>query len=402
MYATSGFQRFQESIPKLHHYLLIAFAFALPISVGLTNLLIGLIVLLWLFEGNFKTKYDTIIHHPLAVWILLFLAAHLIGLLWSEDLKWGSNILKKEAKLLLVPIFLTIIQPKYFKNYLLAFIVAISFSELVSYGIWLEWIPPTSSCDPYSPTPFMSHISYSPFLAFTIYLLLHELLFDAKLSERQKWIAIFFTISMTFNLFISGGRAGQVGFFTLITLIIFQFFHRNLFKAAALVTAILPIVFISMYSLSSSFHSRIDMAINEINTYDQTAKTSVGQRITFVKNTLPIILEHPLLGVGTGDFRLAYTTVNEQNSPLISVPDQPHNMYLLVLSQLGIFGLIPFLMIFITQLRISMKKISPYYRLQAALPLLFIVIMLSDSYLLGHFTTMLFVFFSALLFKEYS
>lgn len=402
MLMTAKLQVFRQTIPQLHHYLLIAFAFALPISVAFTNLVMGLIILLWLIEGDFKAKYDTVIHHPLAIWIFLFIAAHLLGLLWSEDLKWGINILKKEAKLFLIPIFLTIVQPRYFKTYLLTFIVAMSFSELVSYAIWLEWIPPTSSCDPHSPTPFMNHISYSPFLVFTIYLLLHELLFDRELSQRQKWIAVLFITTMTFNLFLSGGRAGQVGFFAVVTLIVFQYFHRNLFKAAVLVAIILPIVFMSMYSLSSSFHSRVDMAINEINTLDQNANTSVGQRITYAKNTFPIILEHPLLGAGTGDFRLAYTAVNEQNSPSMSVPDQPHNMYLLVLAQLGVFGLIPFLMIFSTQLRISMKQISPYYRIQAALPLLFMVIMLSDSYLLGHFTTMLFIFFSALLFKEHS
>ena len=35
------------------------------------------------------------------------------------------------------------------------------------------------------------------------------------------------------------------------------------------------------------------------------------------------------------------------------------------------------------------------------LPLLFAVIMFSDSYLRGHFTTMLFVYFSPFLYKDY-
>ena len=36
-----------------------------------------------------------------------------------------------------------------------------------------------------------------------------------------------------------------------------------------------------------------------------------------------------------------------------------------------------------------------------ALPLLYALILLSDSYLLGHYTSMLFIFFSAFLYKNY-
>lgn len=399
---TAKFQSFRQSIPQLHHYLLIAFAFTLPISVALANVVTGLIVILWLIEGNFNNKYQTVKSHPLTLWILLFLSALAIGLLWSEDLTWGSILLKKEAKFLLFPIFLTIIRPEHFKSYLFAFIAAMSISELVSYGIWLEWIPPTSSCDAHSPTPFMNRISYSPFLVFTIYLLAHELLFDPELSKKQKWIASLFIVSMTYNLFISGGRAGQVAFFIIAALLAFQYFQHKIFKAAILLTFTLPLFFILMYFSSSSFQIRVNMAIHETTTLDQNSDTSVGQRITYNTNTLLLIMKNPFFGVGTGDFKTEYTKINEQNSPTMSVPDQPHNMYLLVLSQVGIFGFIPFLMIFITQLRTAIQKVSPVYRIQAALPILFMTIMLSDSYLLGHFTTMLFIFFSALLFKERS
>jgi O-antigen ligase len=36
-----------------------------------------------------------------------------------------------------------------------------------------------------------------------------------------------------------------------------------------------------------------------------------------------------------------------------------------------------------------------------ALPLMFLVIMWSDSYILGHFTTLIFVFFSSFLYKDF-
>ncbi|MBD3843611.1 MAG: O-antigen ligase family protein, partial [Campylobacterales bacterium] len=367
MIITAKFQSFRQSIPQLHHYLLIAFAFLIPLSTALNNIVMGLIVILWLIEGNFNNKYQTVKSHPLALWILFFFLTLTIGLLWSEDLTFGGIMLGKEAKFLLFPIFLTIMRPEHFKSYLFAFIAAMFISELVSYGIWLEWIPPTSNCsDIYSPTPFMTHIFYSPLLAFTIYLLAHELLFDPELSKKQKWISSLFIMSMTYNLFISGGRAGQVAFFIIAALITFQYFRHSIFKALILLTFALPLLFVVMYFTSSSFEARVNMAINNVKTFNENANTPVGQRITYNINTLSLIMKNPFFGVGTGDFKTEYTKINEQNSPNVFVPDHPHNMYLLVLSWVGIFGFIPFLMIFITQLRIAMQKVSPVYRIQAA------------------------------------
>jgi O-antigen ligase len=59
--------------------------------------------------------------------------------------------------------------------------------------------------------------------------------------------------------------------------------------------------------------------------------------------------------------------------------------------------------IFYTQIKFAFKNTSSrFYRdVGIALPLLFIVINFSDSYLLGHYTTLLFVFFSAFLYKDF-
>jgi O-antigen ligase len=77
-------------------------------------------------------------------------------------------------------------------------------------------------------------------------------------------------------------------------------------------------------------------------------------------------------------------------------------MYVLELVQLGLFGLIPMLLIFYHQVIFSLSaKIKINRDLGLVLPLLFLVIMFSDSYLLGHYTTLLFVFFSSFLYKDY-
>lgn len=394
-------ESFRQKIPKLYHYLLIFFAFTLPISVAINNIAAGLILLLWLVEGNFKAKYLRIIKHPLAIWSFIFLFVHIIGLLWTNDLIWGMHMIKKEAKFLLLPIFLLVINKENIKTYFITFFAAMAISEFISYLIWFDLIPPLSDENKLGyATPFIDHLSYAPYLAFTIYVLLHQLLFDRAKDQIGTILSIIFILTMSFNLFISGGRAGQVGFFVIYTLIVLQYFHKNIVKAMMLLSVSLPLIFMLVYTTSPGFEQRVDLAIQEIKTFENNPSTSVGKRITFFLNSLPIIQEHPFLGVGTGDFREAYAVINAKNSPSLDVPDQPHNMYILVLTQLGLFGFIPLMMLFYTQIKASLSKASPFYRIQMALPILFMVLMLSDSYLLGHHTTMLFLFFSAILFLE--
>ena len=62
------------------------------------------------------------------------------------------------------------------KYYVMAFLLAIFISECLSYLVWLEIVEPFRVATYKNPTPFMSHISYNPFLAFSIYIVLNYLL----------------------------------------------------------------------------------------------------------------------------------------------------------------------------------------------------------------------------------
>jgi O-antigen ligase len=76
-----------------------------------------------------------------------------------------------------LPIFLTISRKENINYYLYAFLIAIGISEFFSFLVWFEIIEPFGSATLANPTPIMGHISYNPFLAFAIYLVLHQLFF---------------------------------------------------------------------------------------------------------------------------------------------------------------------------------------------------------------------------------
>jgi O-antigen ligase len=276
-------------------------------------------------------------------------------------------------------------------------------SEITSYLIWFEVINPFKTATVLNPTPFMSHISYNPFLAFAIYLLLHEVFFSSSINSVVRSVYSFFAITMSINMFITGGRAGQVVFFVMVALLFFQYFQK---KIVSLVFSIVVVsgIFFTAYQSSELFQIRAAQVVNEAVNPSVWKSSSVGERAIFAIHSWEIFKESPVIGVGTGDFPSEYKKVNAVSSmPSHTNTVHPHNMYILVLTQLGILGLISFLSIFYFQLQFAKVNKSTFLKNTGiALPILFLVIMLSDSYLLGHFTTFLFVFFSSFLYKDFA
>jgi O-antigen ligase len=202
-------------------------------------------------------------------------------------------------------------------------------------------------------------------------------------------------------MFITIGRAGQVGYLAMLALLFFQYFHLNLKSIFYATVSIIAIVFMA-YTFSPVFQERAELVQHNIHEFEKQRNSSIGLRINFAINSFEIIRSNPLIGVGTGDFRQSYDAVNKRNSPEAFTTTQPHNMYLLELVQFGILGLSALLAIFYFQIRFAMQSQNLLQRKAGvALALFFLLIMLSDSYLLGHLTTMFFVFFSAFLYRPF-
>jgi O-antigen ligase len=283
-----------------------------------------------------------------------------------------------------------------------AFLLAIALTEITSYLVWFELIEPFKNASIKNPTPFMSHISYNPILAFAIYLVLHEIFFNKKLTNLLFSLYSFFAITMTINMFITGGRAGQVAFFVMLSILIFQIFEKQRIKSFLVILIMIPSIFITAYQFSDLFKSRVDFAINETLSYNSKNLTSVGLRINFAKNSFEVIKKNPIIGIGTGDFVSEYKKINQINTPKIPNTTNPHNMYILVTMQLGLIGLVSMLSIFYYQIKLSFFASNKFSKdVGIALPLMFLVIMWSDSYLLGHFTTLVFLFFSSFLYRDF-
>ena len=374
-------------------YMLIGLIFSIPFSTSVSTILAVVILAGWLLKGDFKRDWDELKSSQIVIACLLFLGLHIVGLLWTSDLMHGLAVLKKQWKFLLVPVSMCCVRKDHVNFYIGSLILAMTISVMISYGIWLEMIPPISRGTAYNPVPFGTHITYNVLLAMAIYLMARSLLFDPRSSLVLQGSYLLILAMMVVNMFITGGRSGQVMFFASITVLCFQYFGRQFIKASAVSIVISLSILGLAYSFSDLFQQRMLGAIR--NRY-----VSTQERMAYAVDGLKIFARHPLIGVGTGDLPAELKKVDpHQKSGFYA--GNPHNMYVMAMVQLGILGLASLLYIFYVQIRHALgTQRVPLRQVGIAVPLLFLVVNFGESYLSVHATSLLFAAFSSFLYKD--
>ena len=379
---------------KFNSYLLIVLIFSIPFSTSVSSVLSFLIFISWLLRGDFRNDWNQIKSNRLVIACFLFLGLHIIGLLWTSDLVHGLAVLKKQWKFLLVPVFMLWARKEHIHCYIGSLVLAMTICVVISYGIWWEIIPPINRATISNPVPFGTHITYNVLLAMAIYLLARSLLFDARTSLVRQGVHLFLLTLMVVNMFMTGGRSGQVMFFAAIVVLCFQYFRGQFIKAGAATIVITLSILVVAYSFSDLFQKRVFGAVSRQD-------TSTQERIAYVESGLKIFLAHPLIGVGTGDLPAELVKVRPHDRPEFSNVRNPHNMYIMAMVRFGLLGLASLLYIFYVQIRHANNAQHVILRqVGLAFPLLFLVVNFGESYLSVHATSLFFAVFSSFLYKD--
>ena len=394
----------RERIPLVNSWLLAAIFFCIPVQVAPAYVLSAVMLLLWLVEGSLRSKLRELAGEPL-VWIVLgCYGVLLLSLLWSDDRSWGWQMMQRHRFLLLFPLYFSVARREHFGRYVGAFLVSIALCEALAFYNWArlyhwpglpEGIRVEKSAD--DTAPFVDRIFYTPALALAGYLAGHRLLFDAA-TMRRRLVYGALLATTTLNLVIAGGRTGMVGFLALLVLLAFQRFARRPVVAASVATAVVAAVLAGGYLGSSYFKSRVDNAVDTFVHYRERPESSVSLRLVYAMNALRIYAAHPLLGVGVGDYPKEYERVNAIHTPQWEPAWNPHNHYLFVLTAAGIPGGIALALV----LGYPLRRRGPpdgRERIRRAVPVLMITICLFESYLLRSNVSMMYMLFTAALWR---
>lgn len=274
---------------KIYYWLLVITTISLPTSKGVMSIVPFLLLLNWILEGDLKNKFrkvftESSIWLPISIFII-----YLLGLLWSDSIKWGLHDLKIQIPLLIFPLVVGTtksIEKNQIKKILQIFILATVFASLCSFYVWLG-LSEIQINDIRDISLFISHIRFSLLINlaifFSYYLIRNELVnFKSKVLF---WIIIVWLI---FFLFVLNALTGIIIFFlvSLILLLIKAFKVQHVVVKFALFVFVMMIpVFIGAYLTRciNEFYN-----IEEVSEKQLQETTALGNRYIHQPNNLQL------------------------------------------------------------------------------------------------------------------
>ena len=249
------------------------------------------------------------------------------------------------------------------------------------------------------PAPFMSHIEYSVYLAFTAVILLNRI-YSSRYNLKEKILLGIFFSTVTVNLFFSGGRTGQLAFF--VAMILIFFIHYDIkFKNLLAISTVALLLFGAAYNFIPQFKNRIDTGIDDIkkayiyNDFDSSLGLRMAQYIVGFGN----IKNNPVTGVGLGGKKESQKKLFRSNDYNLSenvknfiINNHAHNLFLQILIEEGIIGLILLMSIFFYLMKLDIPY-EEFKELSIAFIIIYLVSSLPEPLWLRQFSNTLFILF---------
>ncbi len=377
----------------------VALGFSIPISVALDNALLAFVLLGWLVGARYREKLVAIGRNPVALLALALFALLAVGTLYGNaEPKEGWRYLNKHTDLiylaLLIPLFGEAkMRERAMQGFMLAMILSLAWSYLIALG----WTPESwlDGRAPGEAAAFKHRITHNLLMAFAAFLF--ALQARAGASPRVRTAFILLALLAVYNIvFMVGGRSGYV---VLAALLAYFFYDWLRWKGLAAFALAGMVVGLAAFYVSDEFRGRIVQGVEGYSAWDAgvTEENSVGIRMDFYRNTLHIIGDQPLTGVGTGGFEQAYSARVAGTAMLPT--SNPHNQYLLVTAQVGVGGLALLLALFAVQWHLAARLPNEWERHVARGMLLTIMLgSLFNSLLLDHAEGLLYGWATGVLF----
>ena len=327
-----GWPVFGQATPDLHvrvaRGLLIALAVAIFVSTSATVILEVLAYLLFLLSPVLRARLLAVLQRPVAIALLALAVVIALGTLHGE-VPWHERLVHLVSSRKLVLFFLAAAafdddaSKRTFAEYVIWFCVAAS---VVSYAMFFTGMPLGKMP---AGTVLRDYATQSMVFAVAA----------AAAGERDKSFRYLFAIAMLVGniVFVTPGR---VGYLMLLVLVAVLAVRSGLKKALVIMVAC-----VALLAASKKVRDRIEIGFVELQTYEQSEHgTSMGWRVVMWKNTIALIKENPILGLGTGSFEAGYRRIVE-GAPgwRAMTTNDPHNQYLRTWAEQGLPGLMALL-----------------------------------------------------------
>jgi len=378
---------------RLQQHLFILLGIFIPTSIGITNIIIGGLFCCWMLEGDFKNKFDVVKSSKWMLFMFGLIALYSLGILWGEIHSNARWEFQKLALWLVFPLLATIkINQKTIKYAVAAFLITTFISALLAILINYNLI---NQLDIYFKFISNYNKANAAFLKYNYHNILLVLSFGLCIyliiekKSRYKNILTLFVLVYAFSIFTEAGRGGQLIFNLLSIFYIIYYSRRHALKLIGLLLLLFSFQFV-IYHSTHLYKYRLDGVSKIIKSNGADGEKGLEDiRYVFFRESLNKILEKPVLGYGTGSFGDIFEREVKSGHDFKAYK-HPHNQYLYVWFEIGVFGLISLVMIFYYQIRELVEKQDGIHKI--LLPLTFLFLMLIDSYFFVFTVTITYIY----------
>ena len=317
-------------------WLIVFASFSSALPTAFMSVATVLLMFFWIISGDYKAKLERVVNNPAALAAIALFVLYAVGTLYSSA-SWGDrlNFLMKYHKLLFIPLIVSVLCCEKIRRYAMdAFLFSMIIILVVSYLKWLGFVPHDDLVQGYFV--FRGRIAHNILMSFAMFVMMHRAL---KSVEQVRLIWILLCILAGLNiLFLVNGRTGQI---TMMTLIVWFTFETWGIKSLKYWFGLILLGAALHHMIPDYPHLRLTDIKQEIADHQSTGVlSSTGQRMEMYKSTISLIKQHPLFGGGTASLENEYQTLAIINNLALTRVPNPHNQFLLTTQELGLFGLV--------------------------------------------------------------
>lgn len=301
------------------------------------------------------------LRQPVAAMAIAFWLVVTLGLLYTEGPSGESfNIwLSWRRILLLVAAFALFDEPAAKRQLVWTFVIVAAACAAASYaGLLFHF-----TFYKYEPgITVRNHATQGMFFTVAAFASVLLLKVENPLAVRLALVAA--AVALLANaVFITPGRSGYVVVAVLAAALVWARPSAAPMRRLAWASAA-TLLALAVLASSPVVRERVAQGVDEALTYREKTEgfTSIGLRVAFLRNTLELIAERPVIGYGTGAFEVAYTRHVQGRPGMEGMPTHdPHNQFLKIAAEHGLIGLAVFLALLAAAFR--QRGAPPPYRL---------------------------------------
>jgi O-antigen ligase len=317
----------------------VATAFALPLSTTGQEIMLSVFVVLALLTLD-RDRLKATLRSPQGYLPVALFALMMIGVLWSllpygAAIRWGGIY----AKLLLIPLAMaSAFTPRQALQIAVGFlagcliVLALSWASFVwPAGPW-HWFKAPG-------VPVKDNAVQSGCFALCAFGLALGAARIWSAGDRRRALAMGILALLFFAdiFFIYLSKTGMIMAATLLALLMIH--TRDWRLALAVATPSVLIIAVALF-VSAAAQQRLTEISTDIHASDSSEESlSTGARLDFWSKALGFVKQAPLFGHGTGSIKPLYQTLEATRpSPYGEATPDPHNQFLHVTLQVGLFG----------------------------------------------------------------